>query len=265
MAKITFSLSSEAIAALDAAGLRLPGLRRTGHLAAGSRIEWPTSIISTVPPSAFLDVGAFCNLSGGTINNARFGRYCSVATGVVIGPHEHPTDWLTTSRAAYYPEVNGWNRLMAGNRLGQVAAGLRPFRDSCPVTTIGPDAWIGQGAFLKAGITVGPGAIIGARATALRDVPPYAVMVGTPARVVRLRFPEPVVERLLAVEWWRYSIYDLFAAPMDSIERALDVIEELVAAKAVQPYQGRVVAPEDLARAEALAAELAPRAMARAS
>jgi acetyltransferase-like isoleucine patch superfamily enzyme len=265
MAKTTFSLSSEALAALDEVALRLPGLRRTNHLAAGSRIEAPTSIISTVPPSAFLDVGAFCNLSGGTINNVRFGRYCSVASGVVIGPHEHPTDWLTTSRAAYYPEVNGWNRLMAGDRLGQVAAGARPFRDSCPITTIGPDVWIGQGAFLKAGITVGAGAIIGARATVLCDVPPYAIVVGTPGRVLRRRFPDAVVERLLAIEWWRFSIYDLFAAPMDSIEAALDVIEDLIVTKAIRPYEGRIVAPEDLAAPKALAASLAPMAIARAS
>ena len=106
MASTAFTLTGETLATLDRVGLRLPGLRQTRRLAAGSRIEAPTSIISTVAPGAFLDVGAFCNLSGGTINNVRFGRYCSVASGVVIGPHEHPTDWLTTSRVAYYPEVN---------------------------------------------------------------------------------------------------------------------------------------------------------------
>ena len=273
MRKPAFSLSSAALAALDAHGLRLPGLRQTGWLAPGSRIEAPTSIISTVAPGAFLDVGAFCNLSGGTINNVRFGRYCSVASGVVVGPHEHPTDWLTTSRTAHYPEVNGWDRLVAGQNLAEVQAGRRPFRDSCPVTTIGPDVWIGQGAFLKAGVTIGAGAIIGARATVLRDVPPYAIVVGTPGKVLRLRFAEPVVERLLALEWWRFSIYDLFTAPMDQIEPALDAIEALVASGSVAPYQGREILPDDLADPEALAAALAatlqeasaPEVMAQAS
>jgi hypothetical protein len=83
--------------------------------------------------------------------------------------------------------------------------------------------------------------------------------------VVRLRFPEAIVERLLALEWWRFSIYDLFDAPMDSIEAALDVIEELAASGAVQPYKGREVRPEDLADPAALAASLAPEVMARAS
>jgi acetyltransferase-like isoleucine patch superfamily enzyme len=260
-----FSLSSAALNALDRRGLRLPGLRQTGRLARGSRIEAPTSIISTVAPGALLDVGAFCNLSGGTINNVRFGRYCSVATGVVIGPHEHPTDWLTTSRTAYYPEVNGWDRLVAGANLGQVHAGRRPFRDSCPVTEIGPDAWIGQGAFIKAGITIGAGAVIGARATVLRDVPPYAIVVGTPGKVLRLRFPEHVVERLLALEWWRFSIYDLFPAPMDRIEAALDAIEAMVASGSVAPYRGREIGPADLADPDALIASLPAEVMAEAS
>jgi len=134
---------------------RLPGLRHTGRLAEGSRFEAPTSVISTVPTGAFLEVGAFCNLSGGTINNARFGRYCSLASGVVIGPHEHPTDWLTTSRTAYFPEVNGWDALLAEDRIPAIKARKRPFAGSCPITEIGPDAWIGQGAFIKAGVTIG--------------------------------------------------------------------------------------------------------------
>jgi acetyltransferase-like isoleucine patch superfamily enzyme len=259
-----FTLTGAHLAALDRVGLRLPGLRQTRALAAGSRIEAPTSIIGIVPTDSFIDVGAFCNLSGGTINNVRFGRYCSVATGVVIGPHEHPTDWLTTSRVAYYPEVNGWDALMAGPNLAKVHARRRPFGDSCPITEIGPDVWIGQGAFLKAGVRIGAGAIIGARATVLRDVPPYAIVVGTPGRVVRLRFPEPIVERLLAVAWWRFSLYDLFDAPMDSIDAALDVIEERVATGAVAPNAGRAVVP-GLADPMALAASLAPAVIARAS
>jgi acetyltransferase-like isoleucine patch superfamily enzyme len=265
VATTAFSLNSAALSMLDDVGLRLPGLRQTGRLAEGSRLETPTSIISTVPAGAFIDVGAFCNLSGGTINNARIGRYCSMASGVVVGPHEHPTDWLTTSRTAYYPEVNGWDRLVAGENLAQVHAGRRPFRDSCPVTEIGPDVWIGQGAFIKAGITIGAGSIIGARATVLRDVPPYAIVVGTPGKVLRLRFPEHVVERLLALEWWRFSVYDLFPAPMDQIEAALDAIEAMVASGSVAPYQGREIGPEDLADPEALIASLSGEVMAQAS
>lgn len=250
MTTTDLNLTGPTLRALGKQGFKLSGLGPAKYLAVGSRIEGPTSILSTVAPGAFLDVGAFCNLSGGSINNVTVGRYCSIASGVTIGPHEHPTNWLTTSRTAYYPQVNDWDSLVSPAQAADIHAMKRPFADSCPITTLGPDVWIGQGAFLKAGITVGAGAIIGARATVLRDVPPYAIMVGTPARVMRFRFPEPVVARLLASAWWRYSIYDLFDAPFDVIERALDVIEARVASGAVQPFQGPVMSGADFAYPE---------------
>ncbi len=250
MTSIEMNLTGPTLRALSAKGLKLAGLGPAKRLATGSRIEGPTSILSTVAPGAFLDVGAFCNLSGGSINNVRVGRYCSIAGGVTVGPHEHPTDWLTTSRTAYYPQVNDWDELLARPKAAEIHELKRPFRDSCPVTVLGPDVWIGQGAFLKAGINVGAGAIIGARATVLRDVPPYAIVVGTPGKVLRLRFAERVVERLLALAWWQYSIYDLFEAPFDDIERALDVIEALVSDGRVQPYQGPVMSDADFADPE---------------
>lgn len=251
-----FSLPQSTIALLDQHGIRLAGLVHTKRLARGSSLEGPTSVLSTVAAGSFLDVGAFCNLSGGNLCNLRAGRYCSIAPGVHIGAHEHPTDWLTTSRTAYYPEVNGWNRLMLGAGADALKGRTRPFAASCPVTTLGPDVWIGQGAFLKAGITVGAGAIIGARATVLKDVPPYSIVVGTPGRVVRLRFPEAVVARLLACEWWRYSIYDLFDAPFDRVEEALDVIEARIADASVTPFTGLRFTAQDLATPETLASRL---------
>lgn len=245
--------------ALDRIGLRLPGLVQTGRLAAGSRIEGPTSVIASVAHGAFVDIGAFCNLSGGTINNVRFGRYCSIASGVVIGMHEHPTDWLTTSRTAYFPQVNGWKDLVAPDRTDEIRRGVRPFKDSCPITEIGNDVWIGQGAFIKSGVTIGTGSIVGARAIVLRDVPPYSIVVGTPGRVVRSRFPEATVERLLALQWWRYSIFDLFSAPLDDIDAALDRIEEMVGTGQLAPYEGPIVTAQDLRNPQELAADLAAR------
>ena len=259
MSEGQFTLKHADLPALDRVGLRLPGLVQTGKLAAGSRIEGPTSIICSVTPGAFVDIGAFCNLSGGTVNNVRFGRYCSVAAGVVIGMHEHPTDWLTTSRAAYFPQVNGWRELVAANRTDEIRRGLRPFKGSCPITEIGDDVWIGQGAFVKSGVTIGTGSIIGARAIVLRDVPPYSIVVGTPGRVLRSRFPKATVERLLALQWWRYSIFELFSAPLDDVEIALDRIEDMIGGGRLAPYEGPVVTAQDLRDPVGLAATLAER------
>lgn len=251
MASVALSLDDRKLSQLDSAGVRLWGLRDAMSLLEGSRIEGPTSVLSTVASGSLIDVGAFCNLSGGKIGNVRIGRYCSIADGVVIGAHEHPTNWLTTSRTAYFPEVNGWDKLLAGDRLEELHAKKPIFNASCPVTSLGADVWIGEGAFIKAGVTIGHGAVIGARATVLGDVPPYAIVVGTPAKVVRLRFPEPVVERLLASQWWRYSIYDLFGAPFDRVEAALDEIERRIAEGHVRPFEGQVLTAEDLSRIDA--------------
>ncbi|WP_187428012.1 2,3,4,5-tetrahydropyridine-2,6-dicarboxylate N-acetyltransferase [Roseobacter fucihabitans] len=246
-------------------GLKLYGLAGTSRLAKGSFVEGPTSLLSTVTPGAFLEVGAFCNLSGGALNNIRVGRYCSMAHGVVTGSHEHPTDWLTTSRVSYYPEVNGWDKLMLGDRAREIHAKKKPFAASCPITTLGHDVWIGQGAFIKSGITIGHGAIIGARATVLKDVPPYAIVVGTPGRVVRLRFQDAVVERLLAVKWWDYNIYDLFDAPMDEIEQCLDALEDLIDRQKVRKFSGIKLDRQTLAAPDKIISALAPLPLAEAS
>ena len=264
MPKIDVRLTHAQYCAIDACGLKLGGLATARQIDLTCRFEGPTSVLATVTPGAILDVGAFCNLSGGTLNHLRAGRYCSISAGVVIGSHEHPTDWLTTSRTAYYPEVHGWDRLMASDGVAQIRAKTRLYSGACPITTLEPDVWIGQGAFLKSGITVGTGAIIGARATVMKDVPPYAIVVGTPGRVVRLRFADPVVARLLASNWWRYSIYDLFDAPFDDIAVALDVIEDKISSGAVSPYAGPVVTGSDFADPAALLARLAPAERAQA-
>ncbi|MGP3698421.1 CatB-related O-acetyltransferase [Rhodobacter sp. NSM] len=268
MGQIQLDLKNQDFSRLAEAGLRLPGLREVKSLTQSSRIEAPTTIIATVTTGAEIHVGAFCSLSGGTLNNVRIGRYTSIAAGTVIGVHEHPTDWLTTSRTSYWPQVYGWDELVAPDRAAEIRAGKRAFTKSCPITEIGNDVWIGQGCFIKSGVKIGHGAIIGARALVTKDVPPYAVVLGAPGRVVRTRVPEALIDRLLASEWWRYSIYDLFAAPFDDIARALDVIEDRIAEGAIKPYAAPVITASDLTEPQLLAARLAAnfsRPLAKAS
>ena len=83
-----------------------------------------------------------------------------------------------------------------------------------PNTTIGHDVWIGYGAYINSGAQIGSGAVIGAHAVVFGEVPPYAVVVGNPATVVRYRFGRQTVERLLKIAWWDW--------PQDEIEDNLD-------------------------------------------
>ena len=80
----------------------------------------------------------------------------------------------------------------------------------------------------------------------VKDVPPYSIVAGTPATVKRLRFPEQTIERLTRLQWWRYSIFDLFGLPLDRIEEALDGIEEKLARGELKEYAPAKTTPEDL-------------------
>jgi hypothetical protein len=120
------------------------------------------------------------------------GKFCSIAAHTRINPGNHPLDRVMLSHVGYRSSAYG---------LGPDDAGFFDWRRSAPVT-LGHDVWIGHGAIVLPGVSIGSGAAIGAGTVVTKDVPPFAVVVGNPGRVLRLRFPEAVVERLLAIAWW---------------------------------------------------------------
>jgi hypothetical protein len=87
------------------------------------------------------------------------------------------------------------------------------------------DVWIGQDVLLRDGIRIGTGAVVAAGAVVTRDVPPYAIVGGTPARLIRYRFEMPLVERLLLSEWWTYDAADVINLPADDPERFVALVE----------------------------------------
>ncbi|HEX8325549.1 MAG TPA: CatB-related O-acetyltransferase [Tepidisphaeraceae bacterium] len=127
--------------------------------------------------------------------HAKIGKFCSVATGAVIGLGEHPSREYVSTHPIFYA-ARPW--------VGMDFLG-RDHHDDSPLTVIGNDVWIGAHALIKAGITIGDGAIIGAGAVVTHDVPCYAVVVGVPARVLRSRFDDASVQYLLNLRWWDKS------------------------------------------------------------
>lgn len=119
------------------------------------------------------------------------GRYGSIADGVEIFlGGNHRLDFVTT-----YP-------FGALTELWPEAAGIGGHHVSNGDVTIGHDVWLGSGCVILSGVTIGHGAAVAARAVVTKDVPPYAVVGGNPAKLIRMRFEERIVERLLASRWW---------------------------------------------------------------
>jgi acetyltransferase-like isoleucine patch superfamily enzyme len=145
------------------------------------------------------------------------GAFCSLSPEVrIIGGGEH-----VTGRASSFP--------MNARLFDPLKRNSADAVDTGP-TVIGNDVWIGLGATVLSGVTVGDGAVIGARAVVSESVPPYAVVVGNPARIVRYRFERDIRDRLLAVRWWNLDDRELRRLEpwfMGDVEAFLEELERV--------------------------------------
>jgi acetyltransferase-like isoleucine patch superfamily enzyme len=202
--------------------------------------EAPVSIGATIKLDGVLQVGAFTGVYGGQLRHVTIGRYCSIAPGFQCGWDEHPVDRLTSSMAGYVPDVHGWAAHL-GADIDQFQKGVAPFRSIRAVSEIGNDVWIGHSVFLRAGVSIGDGAIIAAGAIVTRDVPPYSIVAGNPARVIKSRFPDTIVERLIKLQWWRYNIFDFPPRLISDPSVVSDWIEEAASECKILEYSGYTV------------------------
>lgn len=131
---------------------------------------------------------------GTEVINTQIGKFCSIANNCRIGLATHTLNYLSTS-PIFTERKNG---------LGISWIKQTIFEQSFRVI-IGNDVWIGYGAIIIGDVTIGNGAVIGAGAIVTKNVPPYAIVVGSPAKIIRYRFPEEVIHRLQKIEWWNWS------------------------------------------------------------
>lgn len=145
------------------------------------------------------------------------GSFCSIGHNVVLGHGEHPLNFLSSSPYFYFQKVEWKNANMPNHN---------EFLINKPIE-VGNDVWIGDGVFVKNGITVGDGAILGAKSVVTRDVPPYAIVAGVPARIIKYRFDEKTIKELLELKWWELDDEIIKRIPYDNIEKAIDFLREV--------------------------------------
>lgn len=153
---------------------------------------------------------------------ASIGKFCSIASHVRINPGDHPMERVSQSHftyraSAYFDDASDEAELFARRR--------------SKLVTIGHDVWIGHGAIILSGRTIGAGAVIGAGAIVTKDVPDYSIVVGNPARVLRMRFSEAVITALRNLQWWNW--------PHDKLRMALEDFRSLPVDEFCDKYAAR--------------------------
>jgi acetyltransferase-like isoleucine patch superfamily enzyme len=219
------------------------GARRwlTGAAHATLLAEPPVRLNGPLDIRHDFEVGAFCTFGRFVdVQSARVGRYCTIGLKSVLGGTFHPTDWLSTNGFQYKAGLFGWHEAADGY------ADVEPERDGRTsfrgtAAALGNDVWLGAGTVVLRGVTVGDGAVVGAGSVVTRDVAPYTVVAGSPARPLRTRFDPGLVRELLDVRWWRFSPNQLDGVPFDDVPRAVAEVRRRVAA-GLEPY-----APERVA------------------
>lgn len=133
-----------------------------------------------------------------SLHNVDIGNFCSIGSYVKIGLARHPSRTFVSTYPGFYSNQNTGCPLSF--RKDKV------FDDSEPKTSIGNDVWIGTHVIIPGGVRISTGAIVAAGSVVVKDVPPYAVVGGNPANIIRFRFSDEQIKVLLALEWWNWSL-----------------------------------------------------------
>ena len=163
-----------------------------------------------------IDPYSCINMFSIVYGNVKIGKFCSIGPNVIVAAAQHKMDWLSTS---------GFQHPNNDPIFSQFKNGLQP-KGEWEKTNIGNDVWVGGNAVIIQGITIGDGAVIGAGAVVTKDVPPYAIVVGVPAQILRYRFDEKTIERLLKTKWWDRDVNQINNLNYSNINDCLDRLED---------------------------------------
>lgn len=160
--------------------------------------------------------------SNSIIMNTTIGRFCSIASNVSIGLPEHPMTMVSTN-PVFYDNTQPLPFSFTGTKI---------YESNLKQTVIEDDVWIGQNAMVKSGVIIRVGAVVGAGAVVTKDVEPYSIVAGVPAKHIKYRFESDIRSNLLASKWWTFDeekltkIAPYFKTPQMFLDK-LKVLDEI--------------------------------------
>jgi len=181
----------------------------------GAKVEYPINLMHNVTVYGNTKIGRFTYINVGSViyPQSIIGRYCSIARNCEIGVANHPITFLSShpfqfdktifSKNKDYVEVDK-SKWVGHNK-----------------TTIGNDVWIGAKAIINAGVSIGHGAVIAGGAVVTKDVPPYAIVGGVPAKIIKYRFNDETISQLLNLEWWNIDLKLFKNINFENIDEAI--------------------------------------------
>ena len=169
---------SKLLRKLRGAAIKKSSIHKTSKIEAGSQVV-----------NTLMYKHSFCGYDC-EISNCEIGSFTSIANGVVIGGGMHPIHWVGMSPVFYE------------GRDSVKAKFTKFMRDEVKTTHVGHDVWIGRNALIKQGVTIGNGAVVGMGSVVTKDVLPYSIVGGNPAKLIRMRFSNETIDELIKSEWW---------------------------------------------------------------